>query len=36
MLDKVLADPNSQPVVKQVATTEKNKATAAKNAAVKK
>jgi tetratricopeptide (TPR) repeat protein len=36
MLDKVIADPNSQPVVKQFATTEKNKATAAKNAAVKK
>ena len=32
MLDKAIADPNAQPVVKQVATTEKNKALAAKNA----
>lgn len=36
VLDKVLADPNSQPVVKQFATNEKNKAMAAKNAPVKK
>jgi tetratricopeptide (TPR) repeat protein len=35
-LDKVIADPNSQPVVKQFATTEKAKATNAKNAPVKK
>jgi tetratricopeptide (TPR) repeat protein len=32
MLDKAIADPNSQPVVKQFATAEKNKAIAAKNA----
>jgi tetratricopeptide (TPR) repeat protein len=31
-LDKVIADPNSQPVVKQYATNEKTKATNAKNA----
>lgn len=31
-LDKVIADPNSQPVVKQVATNEKTKAMNAKNA----
>jgi hypothetical protein len=31
-LDKAIADPNAQPVVKQVATSEKAKATAAKNA----
>ena len=31
-LDKVIADPNSQPVVKQFATNEKTKATNAKNA----
>jgi tetratricopeptide (TPR) repeat protein len=34
-LDKVIADPNSQPVVKQYATNEKNKATTLKNAAKK-
>jgi tetratricopeptide (TPR) repeat protein len=32
MLDKAIADPNSQPAVKQVATNEKARATAAKNA----
>lgn len=35
-LDKVIADPNSQPVVKQFATNEKNKATNLKNSATKK
>jgi hypothetical protein len=34
-LDKVIADPTSQPVVKQYATNEKTKATNAKNAAKK-
>jgi tetratricopeptide (TPR) repeat protein len=34
-LDKVISDPNSQAVVKQYATNEKNKATALKNAAKK-
>jgi tetratricopeptide (TPR) repeat protein len=32
MLDKAIADPNSQPAVKQIATNEKAKATALKNA----
>lgn len=32
MLDKAIADPNSQPAVKQIASNEKAKATAAKNA----
>jgi len=32
MLDKAIADPNSQPAVKQVASNEKARATAAKNA----
>ena len=35
MLDKAIADPNCQPVVKQYATNEKNKATALKNSAKK-
>jgi tetratricopeptide (TPR) repeat protein len=34
-LDKAITDPNSQPAVKQIATNEKAKATAAKNAAKK-
>jgi hypothetical protein len=32
MLDKAIADPNSQPAVKNYATTEKARATALKNA----